>query len=438
MKFSDTSDFHSSRGGDPDFWEIVTYFGDTTPSETWGVYPDIDDYIYDTSETVDSGIFITDLWTLDTTWMNYVYVKDKASYTITFEPNGGKPTRRTETLKRVTTEASPSVIEGDLPDVERTNFFFEGWYLDNESFLDKVKPDVTPFNSNTTVYAKWDWQPKKDYKDFYFRNKLLSEFNGFIINEGDDLKFFNPSNFSHEFTTPQFSNRSFLTGTSRENREFNFNIFLQEVDLEEYKEFLDWLNPEYKGVLILSYNTDYGYDVKVNSLSEATFYVCRECTTNETDDGDDKYNIELEIGFITEKDWAARNLKEEHSLSNTIILKRNIFGWYHEITNSQNLENYLIIKFENSLEIEARGEGQGEDSIVNIVNESSELSATYYSQYGIAILEDGSFLGGTIVPLVIPPKTSIDKYLIKIDNPEIMDGSETINGSIKMTSREII
>ena len=160
----------------------------------------------------------------------------------------------------------------------RTGYEFQGWYRATSGGT-KITTS-TVFSANTTVYAQWKPQPKKDYKDFTFRNRSLSEFNGFIINGGDDLKFFNPSNFSHEFTTPQFSNRSFLTGTSRENREFNFNIFLQEVDLEQYKDFLDWLNPEYKGVLILSYNTDYGYDVKVNSISEATFYVCRECVNN--------------------------------------------------------------------------------------------------------------------------------------------------------------
>ena len=48
-----------------------------------------------------------------------------------------------------------------------------------------------------------------------FSNKL-SDFGGFIINEGNDLKFFNPSNFSHEFMTPQFGKQSYFLGTTRE------------------------------------------------------------------------------------------------------------------------------------------------------------------------------------------------------------------------------
>ena len=57
---------------------------------------------YITSETVPSGIYV---WNLDTTWMNYVYVKDKEpdpEYTITFDGKGGtSPSSQTTTNQKI-------------------------------------------------------------------------------------------------------------------------------------------------------------------------------------------------------------------------------------------------------------------------------------------------------------------------------------------------
>lgn len=128
--------------------------------------------------------------------------------------------------------------------------------------------------------------------------RLYEDFGGFIINELDDLTLFNPSEFSHEFVNPQFGNQSFFIGTSRENREFEFPIALEEISLADYRGFLAWLDPASEGVLSFPYNTSYGYDVKVNSITEGKFTVVSGTT--------DKYNVELTVGFITKNDWAAR------------------------------------------------------------------------------------------------------------------------------------
>ncbi|MFW6311834.1 MAG: hypothetical protein ACOC1K_06325 [Nanoarchaeota archaeon] len=78
-----------------------------------------------------------------------------------------------------------------------------------------------------------------NFKSFTYNGKSLSEdFSGFIKNEGDDLRFFNPSNFSQEFITPQFGNQAFFLGTTKENREFNLSISLEDITLTKYREFL--------------------------------------------------------------------------------------------------------------------------------------------------------------------------------------------------------
>ena len=95
----------------------------------------------------------------------------------------------------------------------------------------------------------------------------------------------------------------------QENREFNFSILLKGITLDTYREFLRWLNPEEEGILSFDYSPNYGYDVKVNSISEATFYVTPNCS----DVNNPTYDIELEVGFITKNDWAARWLPSIHT-----------------------------------------------------------------------------------------------------------------------------
>lgn len=85
-----------------------------------------------------------------------------------------------------------------------------------------------------------------NYSSFNYKNEsysttaysLSKDFDGFIINEGADLTFFNPSSFSHDFMTPEFGNQSYFMGTTQENREFTFPILLKAVTMAEYKNFL--------------------------------------------------------------------------------------------------------------------------------------------------------------------------------------------------------
>jgi len=141
-----------------------------------------------------------------------------------------------------------------------------------------------------------------NYKNASFSTtayNLYNDFKGFVINEGVDLTFFNPSNFSHEFVTPQFASQSYFMGTTQENREFNFLILLQGVTIVEYKTFLRWLNPKQEGILWFDYNENYGYDVKVNSISEGKFMVDPNCISGVQNP---TYNVELTVGFITKND----------------------------------------------------------------------------------------------------------------------------------------
>ena len=145
------------------------------------------------------------------------------------------------------------------------------------------------------------------YLGFTYRNKKLNmtesaDFKGFIENSGNELSFFNTPDFSNEFVSPQFGERTYYLGNTKTNRIFSLKVQLDKITLKEYKEFLRWLDLDSKGLLIFDYNEKFGYDVKVNAISNSEFHVIPDCEEEE----EEKYYIDLTIEFITTKDFASR------------------------------------------------------------------------------------------------------------------------------------
>jgi hypothetical protein len=94
------------------------------------------------------------------------------------------------------------------------------------------------------------------YLGFKYNNKHSREFNAFIINDGEDLKFSNAPSFSNEFATTMFGNKTYFLGTRVENREIGFSVGLINVSFDKYREFLNWLDIHSRGVLSFDYNTE--------------------------------------------------------------------------------------------------------------------------------------------------------------------------------------
>lgn len=130
-----------------------------------------------------------------------------------------------------------------------------------------------------------------------------ADIKGFILNEGEDLKFPSLPSFSNEFAFPKFGEVSYFLGTTKENRTIGFTVALHEVTIQQYRNFLSQLssdNPGYSNILKFDYNEYFGYKVKLNSISEGKFVVSRTCVTNE--DPTDLYYIELDLEFVTYND----------------------------------------------------------------------------------------------------------------------------------------
>lgn len=274
----------------------------------------------------------------------------------------------------------------------------------------------------------------KEYKDRYlgftYNGKTINmtaeaDFFGFIENEGNELLFFNTSDFSNEFVIPQFSDRTFYTGNTKSNRTFNLKIQLDELTLHKYREFLELLNPDSVGTLIFDYNPNYGYDVKVQSISPSEFHVLKRNNNNE-----DFYYVDMSVDFITTEDYAARWVKEGVFFPGGDLVESEFYEPFIEIIgtntfkiyNYHNVKNYIIIEFNTTLTIQQPGA-----SPVTLVSVTGAgTGAKYFSEFGIALKADGNFLSCGSNPLISWEAKSNQDLIITGTNIKIIPTSREI------------
>ena len=272
------------------------------------------------------------------------------------------------------------------------------------------------------------------YIGFKYRGKSLgmsasSDFKGFIENNGADLKFFNTPTFTNEFTPIAYGDKTIYTGNTKNNKTFNFLIHLVEISLADYKSFLNWLNLDSIGVLSLDYDSSYGYDVKVLSISEGTFKPFKDCEEDKM-----LYYVELQIAFITTYDWAAKWIKTivEWTGGTDILIDNDEgipfvvkTGNNFAFNNRHQVDNYFTVTFTGTLLIK-----EGSTTLVNIVSPAGK-TGLYYSEFGMALNTDGTFIGvsgsNPLQGISIPART--------IKTLEITAATIT---SIKPVSREIL
>lgn len=77
------------------------------------------------------------------------------TWIVTFDTNGGSP------MSPVPVVATPTgtIIYKPVNDPEKTDYQFDGWYTDNETFTNTWIFGVYRIVSDTTLYAKWNWNP---------------------------------------------------------------------------------------------------------------------------------------------------------------------------------------------------------------------------------------------------------------------------------------
>lgn len=270
---------------------------------------------------------------------------------------------------------------------------------------------------------------KDRYLGFTYNGKSMNmtaeaDFFGFIENSGSDLSFFNAPSFSNQFVIPQFGDRTFYTGNSKGNKTFSLKIQLEKLTLEKYRKFLEWLNPDSKGTLIFDYSPNYGYDVKVQSISPSEFHVTKRKNHNE-----DFYYIDMTIAFITVEDFAAKWVKEGVFFPGGNLIENELYKDFATgtlpnviIHNFHNVKNYIIIEFDTTLTIQQPG-----TSPVTLVSVTGAgTGAKYFSEFGIALKSDGSFLSCGSDPVISLEANTSKEFIFTGTNIKIIPTSREI------------
>lgn len=165
--------------------------------------------------------------------------------------------------------------------------------------------------------------------------------------------------------------------------------------------------------MIFDYNENYGYDVKIDNIGVGTFDVIARCNNN-----NDLYNVGIDLSFITTERYTARWVGSEVEYTGVAddILADNeeginfvdVTNGIYTFNNRHGIENGFIIRFKGKLSI---------NKLINF--DSGDVDATYYSEYGVAIDDNGKFLSNK---LTLTNLVSNGDLLIDSDSDGVPDG----------------
>ena len=135
-------------------------------------------------------------------------------------------------------------------------------------------------------FSTFTWDGKNSWESF----------GAFIINENrEGLKFYNGPSFSNEYTSPQFAKNKEFIGVNFEQQKISFKIGIYWISIEDYRKFLEWLNPYVISKLGFTFAPKWEYQVKLASREESTRYILGYETTE--NGSEPRYYSEMTLNF---------------------------------------------------------------------------------------------------------------------------------------------
>ena len=135
-----------------------------------------------------------------------------------------------------------------------------------------------------------------EYTYFTFDGIPSSKYNLYIQNNGEDLSYPSQPNFENQLVSPLYQGTNFLAGVNETARVFNFNCWVDSITRKQMIDLKRWLSVKRVGKLILDYNPNFYYNVKLNQISDFKHLAFNE---------DETANYEFQISFITVEDFSA-------------------------------------------------------------------------------------------------------------------------------------
>lgn len=161
---------------------------------------------------------------------------------------------------------------------------------------------------------------------FTFDGVSSEQYNLLIQNRGADLSFPSQSEFENITISPKYQNTSFDVGTNYKDRSFVFNCWIDSITEAKLQSLMNWLSVEKKGKLILDYNPDFHYNVKITGISDFKHFHLNDNDTS---------NYEFTLTFTTVGDSAAISNLEFPTVDNDFPqvytldnLTLYIYNWY--------------------------------------------------------------------------------------------------------------
>ena len=231
-----------------------------------------------------------------------------------------------------------------------------------------------------------------DFCLFQWRGEdMFEHYGAFILNEKNSLKFFNGPNFSNEYTKPQFSSyASNLTGVKFDIQKISFKIGVYWISAEDYRKFIDFLDPYAIDYLSFSWDYDWSYLVKLTGRKDTTKYIVGY------EGGKPMYYTEMDLNFEVQGPAQARtNLPYNWEIKDgNICLKDDKPQPATELAFPIRVSfNIPISENRTSLQILLKYQ---EETIMNVnlhnltSTEQTNISLTYDSETGLIFMDRGN------------------------------------------------
>lgn len=127
----------------------------------------------------------------------------------------------------------------------------------------------------------------------------FDSFGAFIISNSGDLKFYNGPNFKNEYTQPQFetSNGS-LMGVTFEKQTISFKVGVYWISEDDFRQFINWLNPYEINTLSFDFEPNFLYTVKLANRQDSPRYILGyegkvAAVSNSEKESSDSYSAEI-------------------------------------------------------------------------------------------------------------------------------------------------
>ena len=107
------------------------------------------------------------------------------------------------------------------------------------------------------------------YMYFTFAGVYSKRYNLFITNSKGFTKV-NTVGGSVKTETPDYQNMNYYLGTAKSKKTFKIDVACEGLSYEQYKEMMDWLEEGKTGFLYFDSDVDWGWDVVISKIGDAT------------------------------------------------------------------------------------------------------------------------------------------------------------------------